>query len=168
MVPTHGLHVSLDGNVYPPIGAVESTFGEVHGEAAYYQPIASHPVLALRAGGKHLWGAYPWHEAAYVGGGSTVRGFASQRYAGEASLYGNAELRIPLARIYIFVPGSLGVFALGDVGRVFYDVESSSRWHSGAGGGLWFSFLNPDNTLSVAVAASDEATRVYIHAGLAF
>ena len=168
MVPTHGLRLSADGNVYPPIGAVNSTFGEVHGEAAYYQPIGSRPVLALRAGGKHLWGAYPWHEAAYIGGGSTVRGFASQRYAGEASLYGNAELRIPLARIYIFVPGSLGVFGLGDVGRVFFDQESSSRWHSAAGGGFWFSFLNPDNTLSVAIAASDEATRVYIHAGLAF
>jgi outer membrane protein assembly factor BamA len=168
--PTRGYYVSMDGNLFPPIGAVESTFGEVSGTAAYYQPIpvGPDPTLALRVGGKQVWGAYPWHEAAYIGGAQTVRGLPSQRYAGDASLYGNAELRIPLSRIYIFVPGRLGVFGLGDVGRVFLDGETSHQWHSGAGGGIWLTFISPENTISAAAAASDEGTRFYVRAGGAF
>jgi hypothetical protein len=165
-----GLRASADGNVYPALGGVEETFGEVHAEAAYYQPIpfASTPVFALRAGGRQVWGPYPWHEAATVGGAASIRGFAQQRFAGDSSLYGSAELRIPLARMYILVPGSFGLFGFGDAGRVFLDEESSDRWHTGAGGGAWFSFASPDNTASVSIAGSDEGTRIYIHAGLAF
>lgn len=170
VAPTSGYRFSADGTVFPPLGAVESTFGEVHAEGAYYQPIpiASTPTLAFRAGGRQVWGAYPWHEAAYVGGTRTIRGFTQQRFAGDASLYGSAELRIPLASIYIFVPGSLGVYGFGDTGRVWLDGESSQRWHSGGGGGIWFTFLSPANTISLSVAGSEEGTRIYVHAGLAF
>ena len=156
--------------MYPEVGAVKETFGEVHAEAAYYQPIPvlSTPVLALRGGGKQVFGTYPWHEAAYVGGASSIRGFAQQRFAGDSSVYGSAELRLPLTRLYILVPGTLGVYGFGDAGRVFLDEESSDRWHTGAGGGVWFSFATPENTASVSIAGSDEGTRIYIHAGLAF
>ena len=168
--PTGGVRFAFDGNVYPPIGAVETTFGEVHGEAALYQPlpIPTTPTLALRAGGKRVWGTYPYDEAATVGGGATLRGFPQQRFAGDGSLYGSAELRIPIARVYIFVPGSLGVFALGDTGRVYLTGESSNQWHSAAGGGLWFALLDAANTVSVSIASSEEGTGVYIHAGLSF
>ena len=169
-LPTHGFHASVDATVFPPLGGVESTFGEAHAEAAYYQPIPvlSTPTLALRAGGKHVWGTVPYHEAAYVGGSGTLRGFPRQRFAGDASMFGNAELRIPISRLYIFVPGSFGVYGLCDAGRVFLDGESSNRWHVAGGGGLWFVFLNPANTVSVSVAASEEGTRFYVHSGLAF
>ena len=168
--PTRGFHLDADGAVYPPVGAVESTFGEVHGVATYYQPIpvGTTPTLAFRAGGKRVWGTYPWHEAAYIGGGTTVRGFAQQRFAGDASLFASTELRIPLARVYIFVPGSVGLFGFGDAGRVYLDGESSQRWHTAAGGGLWVTLLSPDNTLSLSIAASEEDTRIYLHAGLAY
>jgi outer membrane protein assembly factor BamA len=168
--PTRGVRFRADGMVFPPAGAVESTFGEVHGEATYHQPIppGSRTNLAVRAGGKHVWGTYPWHEAAYVGGARTVRGFPTQRFSGDASLYGSAELRVPLTRVYLLVPGNIGVYAFGDAGRVFLDGESSSRWHAGGGGGFWFALLYPSNAVSVSVASSEEGTRVYIHAGLAF
>jgi Omp85 superfamily domain len=167
---TRGVRFAVDGNVFPPIGAVETTFGEVHSEAALYQPISvlTTPILALRAGGQRVWGTYPYDEAAYVGGGATLRGFPQQRFAGDGSLYGSAELRIPIARVYVFVPGSLGVFALGDTGRVYLTGESSNQWHSAAGGGLWFALLDAANTVSVSIASSEEGTGVYIHAGLAF
>ncbi len=170
VAPTRGVRFAVDGNVYPPVGAVETTFGEVHGEGALYQPlpIPTTPTLALRAGGKRVWGAYPYDEAAYVGGGATLRGFPQQRFAGDGSLYGSAELRIPIARVYIFVPGSLGVFALGDTGRVYFTGESSNQWHSAAGGGFWFALLDAANTVSVSIASSEEGTGVYIHAGLSF
>ncbi len=168
--PSRGFYLSVDGNVFPEVGAVVSTFGEVHGEAAFYQPIplGPAPTMALRAGGKQVWGTYPWQEAAYIGGARSVRGFAQQRFAGDASVYGSAELRIPLAGIYVFVPGNIGVFGLADAGRVFLEGEDSKRWHAAGGGGLWFSFVSPENTISLYAAASDEGTRFYLHAGFSY
>jgi hypothetical protein len=46
--------------------------------------------------------------------------------------------------------------------------DASSTWHSGAGGGLWFSFVNRDNTLTLGVAQSKERTAVYVHGGFSF
>ena len=82
------------------------------------------PTLALRAGAKKVWGAYPFFEAAFVGGSDNVRGLRTQRYAGDASVFGSAELRARLGRYYIILPGTFGVFALGDVGRVYLEGES--------------------------------------------
>jgi outer membrane protein assembly factor BamA len=168
--PTTGVTLNLDGTVFPEAGDVESTFGELHGDVSFYQsnPILNTPTLALRAGGKHVWGEFPYYEAAYIGGAGTLRGFPRQRFAGDASLFGNAELRLPLRRVYVFVPGTFGVFGLIDTGRVFFDGETSHKWHVGAGGGLWIAFLNPNNTVSVSVASGDEGTRVYLASGLAF
>jgi hemolysin activation/secretion protein len=156
------------------LGDVVSTFGEVHGEAAYYQPIdiLSTPTLALHVGGKKVWsdtaGAIPYHEAAYIGGSRSVRGYPQQRFAGDASTYGAAELRVPLSRIYIFVPGNLGIFGLYDIGRVYLEGDTSDSWHSSYGGGLWATFINTANTASLAIAASEEDTRLYLLAGFAF
>jgi hypothetical protein len=97
-----------------------------------------------------------------------VRGLRAQRFGGDASVYGNAELRLRLGRFLVLLPGEAGVFALGDVGRVFLDGESSRRWHRAAGGGVWFSFLNRHNTLSLAVARSEERTGFYVSAGFMF
>lgn len=167
VAPMRGLEMTADGTVFPEAADVVSAFGEVHGEIAYHQPLGR-PTLSLRVAGKKVWRTYPYHEAAYIGGNRNVRGFPQQRFAGDASAFGNAELRIPLTRVYIFVPGSLGVFALADVGRVFFEGETSETWHSSAGGGVWCSFLNTANTASLAVAASEEGTRIYLVAGLAF
>jgi outer membrane protein assembly factor BamA len=165
-----GVRMQLDGSFYPPVASVEDSFGEVHGEAALYQsvPFLKTTMLALRAGGKHVWGDVPYFEAAYIGGANTVRGFARQRFAGDASAFGNAELRIPVTRLYIFVPGQLGVFGLADAGRVFLDGESSDKWHSAFGGGLWLCLADPASGMSLAIANSEEGTSVYVHLGMSF
>ncbi len=147
-----------------------SSFGEGHAEASSYLTarIPLHPTLAVRVAGKKVWGTYPFYEAAYIGGATTVRGFVEHRFAGDAAVYGNVELRLSIARFFVLVPGELGLFGLGDAGRVYLSGETSDRWHAGVGGGLWFSFLSRANTLSVAAAHSVEGTRAYVRAGLAF
>jgi hemolysin activation/secretion protein len=122
----------------------------------------------VRVGGKKVWGTYPFYEAAHVGGATTVRGFVEHRFAGDAALYGNVELRLVVTRFFLLLPGELGVFGLGDAGRVYRSGETSDRWHAAAGGGLWFAFLSRANTLSVSGAHSVEGTRVYARAGFAF
>jgi hypothetical protein len=61
-----------------------------------------------------------------------------------------------------------GVFALADAGRVFLTGESSDRWHTGVGGGVWFAFLETANTITVAVARGDGRTALYLRAGFAY
>jgi hypothetical protein len=167
--PRRGAILSIGGSVYPELWDVASTFGELHGEAAAYlsPPVPLHPTLAIRAGARRVWGEYPFHEAAYLGS-SQVRGLRSGRYAGDAAVYGGAELRLPLLRPYIVVPGELGLLGFTDVGRVYLEGESSDRWHTGVGGGLWFSFLQRSNTVTVAVARGDDRTTLYVRAGFGY
>ena len=167
---TRGIAFRIGGSVYPKALDVTAAFGEAHAEASSYVsfPIPLRPTLALRVAGRKVWGPYPFHEAAYIGGATTVRGFTEHRFAGDAAAYANAELRLAVARYYLLVPSQFGLFGLGDVGRVSVAGQSSSRWHTGVGGGLWISFLHPANTVSVAAAHSVEGTRVYARAGFAF
>jgi hypothetical protein len=168
--PTRGAHVTVGGSLYPALWDVTSTFGELHGEAATYLSarLPLRPTLALRAGGKRVWGTHPFQEGAYIGGGTTVRGLYTGRFLGDASAYGNAELRLRLTSFNIFAPGEMGVFGLGDVGRVWLTGESSNTWHTAFGGGLWFAYLNRSNTVSVALAHGDGRTTVYLRTGFMF
>jgi hypothetical protein len=170
--PKRGLFVTAAGAVYPAVWNVDSTFGEVHGTASLYLTanIPTEPTLALRAGGKKVWGKVPFLEAAYVGGGTDLRGYRSRRFAGNASVFGNAELRFSVAPFRILVPGSFGLFALTDVGRVFYegDPTDANTWHVGYGGGIWISVIDRIQTLTVAVAKGDDLTGVYIRAGFMY
>lgn len=161
--------LNAGGSVYGPwIDVTEKAFGEVHGEVSAYA--TAWATLALRAMAKKVFGTFPFQEAAYLGGGTTLRGFAEQRFAGDASLLGSAELRIPVAKVRIIFPGNVGVHGLVDVGRVFsdLDVPGDNTWHSAFGGGVWISVLDPANVLSVSIDRSDERTGVYVRTGFHF
>ena len=178
---TRGFSVRAAGAVYPSVWDVESAFGSIDGQVHTYvtAPIPTNPTLALRAGGKKVWGTFPFHESAFLGGpgfvgvgqsDSQLRGFRKNRFAGDTSLYGNAELRLVLARISILVPGECGLFTAADAGRVFFaeDPNDTDKWHIGVGGGFWLSFIQRRQTVSVAVVKGDDLTGVYLRAGFLF
>ena len=178
---TRGFFVRVAGDVYPEIWDVKSAFGSIDGEARTYATarIPTNPTLALRAGGKKVWGTFPFHESAFLGGpgltGSgtsdgNLRGFRKNRFAGDTALYGNSELRLVLAKIKLLLPGELGLFGAADAGRVIFAEDSgdADTWHTGVGGGLWLSFLRRRQTLSAAVVNGDDLTGVYLRAGLTF
>ena len=97
-----------------------------------------------------------------------MRGLRVGRYAGDASAYASAELRLALFRFRALVPSRFGIFGLADGGRVWLKGEDSNKIHTGIGGGIWVAFLKPDNTLSLAAAQSEGHTRIYFNAGFAF
>jgi hypothetical protein len=172
-VPTHarkGFVVTLAGQVWPAAFDVDETYGQVGAEAATY--LTGHgrrsPTLAFRAGGAQTFGRYPFFGAAFLGGGRNLRGFDAQRFAGDASLFGNAEIRVPVFFVNYALPFEVGLFAFTDTGRVWLEAESSSTWHTAIGGGFWISGLRRAATFSFAVAHSDERTPIYIKAGLGF
>ena len=170
LAPSRGALFWAAGTYYPAVWSVAKAFGEVHGEASTYlsPPLVLDPVLALRVGGKRVWGDYPFQEAAYIGGLETVRGLRPGRYGGDASAYASAELRLALFRFRALVPARFGVFGLADGGRVWLQGEHSTKVHTGVGGGIWVAFLKPDNTLSLAAAQSEGHVRLYFYGGFAF
>jgi outer membrane translocation and assembly module TamA len=105
------------------------------------------------------------HEAALLGGRQSIRGYEWNRFAGDALLYGNSEIRIPLARVRLVTRGTLGVIGLADAGRVWVDGDSPGGWHTASGGGL--SFASMGQAVSVLYARGERG-RVYAHWGFPF
>src|SRR2546427_10440306 len=102
------------------------------------------------------WGTYPFFDAAFLGGaalpvplaltgmgGIPLLGFDANRYAGDAAVGGNAELRIAIGRFLALLPFRYGISGVTDVGRVFRAHIPSSTWHNGAGGVLCLAALAP-------------------------
>jgi outer membrane protein assembly factor BamA len=129
------------------------------------------PSLNFMAGGAKTFGTVPFFVAPTLGGLHTLRGYRPDRFAGEDAAYGSAELRVPLTRIKLVVPGEQGIFGFSDIGRVFVTGESSDEWHSTFGGGVWFSFIGRDNVLLAGVGKptkGNEGARVVIGFGFPY
>lgn len=167
--PTRGARLRVAATGFAPAGDLPDPFGGVDGTGSAYLrlPLPLDPVLAVRAGGRLAWGTIPFQEAAYLGGQSTLRGYPSQRWAGDAAVFAGAELRSYLTRFKFITRGDMGVIALADAGRVYVDGESPGGWHTGFGGGLWFGILDRTRTFSV-VAAHGEETAFYVTMGMPF
>jgi len=170
--PKSGLYLTAEGSIYPSVWDTESTFGEVHGAVSTYLTarIPTEPTLALRAGGKKVWGDFPFHEAAYLGGPADLRGYRSERFAGESAAYGNAELRFDLLNFNMLVPTTLGLFGAADAGRVFFDADpdEADTWHTAFGGGLSLSFVNRLQTVTLAFMSGEDETGLYFRAGFLY
>jgi hypothetical protein len=165
------IRVSLVGTTYPDfVGDVERSFAAAEALiSALLAPSLSSPVsLALRAGGEQVWGRFPWSEAAFMGGGSTIRGWDDQRFAGDAAAFLSSELRLRLGYARIVVPVGVGVLGFYDVGRVSLDGSSPGGWHAGVGGGIWLQPMGQPYIFRGGVGVSDEATKVYLALGLPY
>lgn len=157
----------LDGVLVPQAWDVEDRYYGIDGElAGYFGSSRAH--LALRAGGRRLWGTYPWFDAAFVGGRNS-RAYLSNRFAGDSSLYGSVELRVWLGSVTNPVlPFRVGAFALAESGRVWLEGEDSRTWHPSYGGGLLFQPLGFPITAHATVATGKEGTRFYFGSGYGF
>ena len=169
-----GFTFKSEFTLFPPLFDIDETVTTVNGAAATYLPLAANGAhAAFRIGGAIATGDFPVQEAAVIGGRSSLRGFASRRFTGDRAAFGSAEVRLPVGQVPLFIKWKTGVFGLADLGRVWVqDCESCDTpdsdeggWHSGFGGGLWFSSLG--QTFSIAYAHGDEH-RFYLQKGMSF
>jgi len=168
--PKRGGFLQIEGAYFPRNADNQNSFGKIRGEARAYLSVEpfSEITLATRIGAEKMWGDHPFFESAYIGGRATLRGFEKERFAGDASVFGGAELRVSLGKFVVLLPGTFGVSALGETGRVYLSGETSSRWHNAGGGGFWISVVKPEYSLSTLIVHSSEKTGVYVSGGVAF
>jgi hypothetical protein len=175
---TRGFDVQISGRGVPAVWSAVSAYGTLQGSVATYltpRIFPLHPTLALRVGGSKVWGDAPFQDLADVGGpiyggsGFSVRGGLPDRYTGQAAVYNNAQLEIPLTRTRILVPVTIGVLALNDVGRVFVPGESGdAAWHDGVGGGVFFAPSARLSTFSFTIVHSQDGNHAYLGFGTGF
>lgn len=170
--PARSVRLSAGGELFPPVWDVSGTYGSMAAEASTWLPLGkpdAPPAIAGRVGARRVWGPFPYDDAAFLGGERTLRGYEYQRFAGNAALYGQVEFHVPVARVLdSFVPTRIGVFALGDAGRVWADGTRSSRVHAAAGAGISLSFFDHRHVVSLAVASGDEGSRWHLRTGIGF
>jgi len=168
--PKHGGFLAVEGSYFPKGLDNQNSFGKIRAEARSYLSVDpfTEITLATRIGAEKIWGDHPFFESVYLGGKSTLRGFDKERFAGDASVFGGAELRVSLGKFLVLLPGTFGVTALGETGRVYLSGETSSRWHNAVGGGFWVSVVKPEYSLSTLIVNSSEKTGVYVSGGVAF
>ena len=163
-----GVRLILAGQWYPGAWDVVRPFGVIQAEAATYVSAGDPPqaTLALRTGVAGAGGTVPFSELVYVGGSTTVRGYPEQRFTGRSGAYANAELRLRAAWVSV---GDLGFLGLADAGRVWGENDGSRRWHTAAGGGVWFVWQHRRaSTVSVVWARGSERAAVYVRVGFMF
>ncbi|MGI4867340.1 MAG: BamA/TamA family outer membrane protein [Janthinobacterium lividum] len=125
-------------------------------------------VIANRTGGGTTIGTAEYFQQFKLGGTNNLRGFYFWRFTGKSVAYNNLEVRLKLLDFSSYlVPGTLGLVLFNDVGRVWTPGESSQRWHTGYGGGVYF--LPAQLALLQAVVGfSKEGVYPYISAGFRF
>jgi hypothetical protein len=164
-----GVRLLGEGFYAPKLWDVTGAFGGVEGSLSGYvgnQTLA----LATRVGGRAMWGDYPWFESASISANSDeVRGYFDGRFRGDSSLFGGAELRWWIGkRQKAVLPLRWGLSTFCESGRVFYDGESSRRWHTGYGLGLMVQLIGTPMVLSGSMANGTEGVRLYVSGGYSF
>ncbi|MCF6171102.1 MAG: BamA/TamA family outer membrane protein [Bacteroidales bacterium] len=139
-LPVRGIFWETEALGYYSIRDEGRNFVKLRSDLRFYLSFRKDPriVFVLRFGGAMNLGDYEFYHANFLGGKTNLRGFRSNRFAGDVSVFQNTEVRIKLTdiRSYIF-NGQAGLLLFNDLGRVWVNGENSSRWHDGYGIGLW-------------------------------
>lgn len=97
-------------------------------------------IAILRVGGGHIFSEnYEYFQALNLGQNNFLRGFRKNRFSGSSLAYASLEIRTKLfdSKLYA-LPGDVGIFGFGDIGRVWVRNEVSKKWHPAVGGGLYY------------------------------
>ena len=160
-----GFRLEGTAELYPEAWALESPFARVEAVATGYAALPGPAALAVRVGAAQVTGAAPLLESVSIGGSETLRGYAFQRFTGDAAIFTSVEARRRIARVRLLVNADLGALAFADAGRVESGGISGGNWHTGYGAGLWLGSLG--RALSLTYARG-ERTTLYLKFGLPF
>ncbi|WP_173003158.1 BamA/TamA family outer membrane protein [Chitinophaga sp. SYP-B3965] len=168
--PTRGLLWSTTYQANTGLNKFSNSYSTLRTDMSIYASLGlpASVVLVSRFGGGVTWGQPEFFQSMTLGGTANLRGYRNNRFAGRAMVYNNMELRVKLFDFTSYIlPGSVGLIAFNDVGRVWKDGEKSHEWHDGYGGGLYFSPVNM-LIITAVVGRSKEETLPYVTFGFKF
>jgi len=168
--PLQGFRFRSSVDVNAGIAETNDTYASFASSLSVYMSPSLSPqvTLALRVGGAHNEGPFPFFASNTLGGRANLRGYRSTRFAGRTSLYQNIEARIELIDFAgYFGYGTVGLLGFIDNGRVWTDGESSNTWHQGYGGGLWISVFD-QLLINNSIGFSEEETTFALEFGFLF
>ena len=162
--------LELTGAYYPAVFDVKTAFSEITARAGtvFTLPLPLQPIVLVRAGGRKLYGDFPFFESAFIGGNSTLRSMGLERFAGDASLYATTELRIPLARFSLMVPLEAGLVGVAEAGRVYVGGASPGGWHAVQGGGIFVGRRDDTPSFMITMTNDPGHTSPRFRTGLSF
>lgn len=141
IMPTWGSYINIRMAGYAGLNTYAKSYGTLVPEIDLYKSITAKGsiVLAERLGGGITIGKSAFYQSMFLGGQENLLGYRQYRFAGQHSMYNNLELRIKVATFGGYIlPGQFGIIGFHDIGRVWEKEESSSKWHNGYGGGIYY------------------------------
>ncbi|MFO7525965.1 MAG: BamA/TamA family outer membrane protein [Ignavibacteriaceae bacterium] len=168
--PYNGQTLEVSVEQSPSFLNFNNKFGKLYfdGRTYFTSYLVSRETFAMKLAAQYVWGDFPIHEYALIGGKSTLRGLPRNIFLGDISVSLQTDIRILVGKFKIFIPAEFGVTAINDFGRVFYKNESSKKWHSAHGGGIWLSVLDRFFTAGMNVVKSAIDLRFYLSIGHTF
>lgn len=169
LIPYKGAYWNTRLTAKTQMNGSARSYGRIFSELGFYLGLKdSTIIMANRIGGGSTIGNPLFFQQMSLGGERSLRGFRTNRFVGKTMLYHNAELRMKVFRFRSYLlPGTIGLIAFNDIGRVWMPEEQSSEWHDGYGGGI---YISPANRLLIqgVVGFSKESTLPYITLGFSF
>ncbi len=167
--PTKGTYLFILYKAFPKFYENKNFYQKIKADGRTYLSLGflNNSVLALRFGGEKNFGTYPFFDASYLGGKENLRAYVLERFSGDASLFFQSDLRLPLTGLKIIVNGKLGILAFAETGKVFTN-NFDNRWHPSFGSGIWFSAIKNTFNIVYTLGFSDELISHYVQTKFGF
>lgn len=138
--PSKGMTFNLDVGVKTDLQKAKKVYGYLNSAVGFYNALTKDNTLVLKTdvrGQVRFGNNFQFYQAAALGGDTGLRAYRARRFTGRNSLVGSADVRysFPSLRIRL-LPIQVTVFGGGDLGRVWFPGDPSSKWHNDYGGGL--------------------------------
>ncbi|MEX1011559.1 MAG: BamA/TamA family outer membrane protein [Balneolaceae bacterium] len=169
--PSSGYRIEANLSYSGPLTASNYTFNSMMAEFRYFRSLHSRITVAQKLEFQARSGNPPFWNLANLGSENGLRGYALNRFMGDASVLYIAEVRTWMFSMWdemVRVGGQL----FFDTGRVFEQGELPKelrrewKYTWGAGGAI--SILNPDFILRGDIGFSGEMIRIYAGVGYLF
>lgn len=139
----------------------KNTFGYLNTNLGFYNSLTRNKKLVLKTDVRtqmRIGDDIIFYQAANIGGRNGLRGYRTERFTGQNSFVGSADVRYSFPSFKTnTLPLQIGIFGGGDVGRVWIENDTSKIWHNDYGGGFWitaaeslsgtFNFFNSEEGL---------------------
>ena len=169
LIPTRGYLFDIGADFKQSLSGESFSNLTVSSSVSAYIPFSpTHKVVfATHLGGAYTFGDYEFFHANYLSSQSRLRGFRTNRFAGDGILYHASDLRINLFHGRGGIRTGLGIFGSFDYGRAFLEGEGINTWHTAVGGGI---YLTPLDILGFKIGyyVGEDDTQISVGGALSF